>query len=220
MVSELHQQPASTRDFPGGKGMFRQEKEWGVGIAALAIGTTVGVTTAVFMGLQARRRRMVRPPELDPEFYRLEESVVNALAADEVAGRAPIEVEAIARCISELTGMVETEAEAHRAVEITQSVEGVRTVLNRLDVSSELAHLSDARRRAAEGDPAFRETRWYGVGVGMGGRRQSRDTDPPRPNEKVHRITREFEAELQIDEPPGQPRVPGAGETGGEAVDL
>lgn len=202
--------------------MFRQEK--GIpdaGIAALAIGTTVSVTTAVFMALRARRRRTVRTPELEPEFFQLEEAVVTALAADEVAGSAPIEVEAIARGIIELTGTVETEAEADRAVEITQGVEGVRTVLNRMDISAELAHLSDARRRAAEGEAPFRETRWYGVGVGMGGRRQSRDTDPPRPNDKVHRVTREFEAELHLNDDVGPPRVGGAGDNGGAgATDL
>jgi hypothetical protein len=225
MVPVLHDPSPNARVISGRHGMFWQQKKKReiptAGIAALAIGTTVGVATAVYMGLRSRRGSPARrAAELNPQLVALEESVVDALAADEVAGHSPIEVEAIASGIIELSGTVDTAEAAHRVVEVTQSVPGVRTVLNRMDISADIAHLDEARRRAASGEPSLGGTRWYGVGAGMGVRRQSASTDPDRPNEKIHRITREYEAELQMDNEPGQPRVGGAGETGGAAVDL
>jgi hypothetical protein len=172
--------------------MFRQERQLpGAGTIALAVGTTVGVAAAVLIGWRARRRSALqRDMPLPPEVTELEEAVVEALGADDIAGNLPIEVEAIATGIIELTGTVDAEASADRAVQLTQAVPGVRTVLNRLDVAAELSQLESARRRADAGEPAFRETRWYGIGVGTGRRRQSRDTDPAKPDDRIHMVAR------------------------------
>jgi hypothetical protein len=146
----------------------------------------------------------------------IETAAVDALAADELTGRAAIEVEAIAPGIIELSGVVETPEAAERAVAIVGTVGGVRTVLNRLDVGTEREHLAATRRRFEAGDPGLRETRWYGIGVGTGRRRQSRETDPPRRDDSVDMLTREFEAERADERADTGPSGPPPGPEGRE----
>src|SRR5688500_7001537 len=140
------------------------------GLWLLAAGVAAGIAAAIYF-----RRRMVRDrAQIPPELRKLEDDVLNALRADAVMRDRGVDVAAIAPGIMELTGTVETEDEAHHAVAVVQSVAGVRTVLNRLD----LARQDRLRRRPAAVDSAS-GSRWYGMSVGMGRRRQGKSTEQP-----------------------------------------
>jgi hypothetical protein len=191
-----------------------QKKDWRTpGAIALAVGAGAGVVAAVFLGIRSRRARWTRRPDIEQELLELETAVVEALANDEFIGSMPVEVEAIAQGIVELTGQVETEFAAHRAVELAQTVPDVRTVLNRMEIMVLETQLARSRARAESGDPGYSETRWSGMGVGMGGRRQSRTTDPDRPSDRVDMVTREYEAD-RMARGDARKQVPGAGTTG------
>jgi hypothetical protein len=166
------------------------------GLVALAVGTTLGVAAAVVFGVRARLRRQPRI-DITPELLDLETRVVDALAEDDVTGKLPLEIEAIAPGIIELSGVVSEASEIERSIAIAHGVDGVRTVVNRMDVGSAVEHLQATRRRFAEGAPELRESRWYGVGVGTGRRRQSPATDPSRPDDSIDMRTARYDAELQ-----------------------
>ena len=131
----------------------------------------------------------------------------------------PVEKLAVERTVLEpgvieLTGSVGTPAELRRAVEVTQGVSGVTTVVNRLEVGMEASRMSERRRRYEEGDPALREQHWYGVGVGTGRRRQGASTDPDRRDDRVDMLTEAFEeqaAEVERAEDPDAEPQPGGG---------
>jgi osmotically-inducible protein OsmY len=128
-----------------------------------------------------RLRRAVRDQD---EVTRLEDAVLDAFLADEVLGERGIDVGAISRGIIELSGSVYTDDEADRAVRLAQRVDGVDTVVNRLDVEDD-GHLR-GRFPLRDDDAARRETEWTGLNVGMGRRRQGRDTDPDRSDDSRH----------------------------------
>jgi hypothetical protein len=132
-------------------------------------GVLAGLAAAVFLTGRKRRERTPRSPDLRA----LEDAVIRALRHDpSVRGRG-IDVAAIAPGIIELTGLVESEAEGQHAVDVAHNVIGVRTVLNRLDAREVSQRMRP--RSALKGG-----SRWYGMSVGMGRRRQSRQTDPAR----------------------------------------
>ena len=151
-----------------------RQKRSGAGFWILAAGLAAGLTAAILYG--ARRRRRAPGQEAVGDFFELEDAVIEALRADTTLRGRAIDVSGIAPGIIELTGSVETEEEAHHAVDVVQAVTGVRTVLNRLD----LAEFENRVRRATNRQPAGASSRWYGMGVGMGRRRQSSTTDPAR----------------------------------------
>ncbi len=159
----------------------------------MAVGAAAGVAAAAIWTVRARgwpRRR----PETSADGG-LEDQVVNALLQDEQTARCAIEVAALSPGVIELTGAVGTPAELRRAVEVTQRVDGVQTVVNRLEVGLERSRLTERQQRYESGDPALREQHWYGVGVGTGRRRQGVSTDPDRRDDRVDMVTRAFEAE-------------------------
>lgn len=161
------------------------------------IGAVVGFATGI-----ALSRRMLRaaPVAGYEALLRLEERVADALADDPVLGSRPIEVGALTVGIIELTGPVRDEWEADRAVTIAQRVPGVRTVLNRLDHEIVEDHLANTLDRYEAGDPSLQGTRWYGMGVGMGQRRQGRETDPDRPSDRVPNVTRALGIDRAVEE--------------------
>jgi len=167
----------------------KQYTDYG-GLWALAFGATAGMAAGV--AWVAWRRGLRRPAVLAAEarLSAMEDAVVDALRSDADLGNRGIEVAALTDGIIELSGAVDNEAEEDRAVAIAQRVPGVRTVLNRLDVSTVDARLEEARRRYAAGDPSLHGAGWSGVGVGTGQRRQGLQTDPDRPAEDVDLETR------------------------------
>lgn len=168
-------------------------------IAAVATGA------AAFAGVVVARGRRTRPlmsaqdaaPSDRGERHALvgvEERVVQALRQDELAGGAPVDVAALAPDIVELSGAVPRRDHAEAAVRVTQGVAGVRTVVNRLEVDEEVHLAEAARARKADGDPALSDRGVYGLGVGMGRRRQSAATDPDRPDDRNSRISQDLDA--------------------------
>lgn len=128
------------------------------------------------------------------------QEVAEALRKDSKLGRRAIEVDAVAEGVVELTGTVRERAEAERAVGIAQRTTGVYTVVNRLVVDMEESKRAEAKRRWSDGAPDLRERHHYGMGVGMGTRRQSPATDPDRPSDKQSMIERELDVTRFDDE--------------------
>jgi len=155
---------------------------------ALVAGVAAGITTLAYVTYHVLRRRRAPIPELK----QLERMVVSRLREDEILSRRGIEVAAIAPGLIELSGRVGSDDEAHHAAEVVQTVTGVQTVLNRLDVADLETRLRRGRRRFLTMEPALR---WYGGGVGLGRRRQGRQTDPMRRDEHVDMVERELAAD-------------------------
>jgi hypothetical protein len=176
---------------------------------AVAIGAGVGLAAGLLMWNRGRILRKRAEREEGSRLARMEDEVVDRLRADAYVSQRPIEVAALADGIIELSGTVATEWESDRAAMVAQGAAGVRTVLNRLDVSSELERLERARREEEGPGTARTETHWYGMEVGTGMRRQGRQTDPARRDDRVDIIERELEVREVIEEasedvpPPG-----------------
>lgn len=152
----------------------------------IAAGALAGVAAGWYLAW--RRHRSVLGPPID--LASLEERVVDAFLDDPLLSQRPIEVAALADGIIEVSGAVRTEHEADRAVHAAERVPGVTTVLNRLDVELARSHLAETRRRFEAGAPELTETRWYGIRVGTGQRRQGAETDPDRPDDKLILVSR------------------------------
>lgn len=163
--------------------MFKRKKEQGTALWILAAGVLAGFATATILTLRARRRRGpgAAPTE---RLSALENAVIKALRSDAVLRTRAIDVAAVAPGIVELTGAVESEEEAHHAVDVVQGLAVVRTVLNRLNVGEFERRL----RRQRAGGKAEGGSRWYGMGVGMGRRRQARTTDPDRRDDRADMV--------------------------------
>ncbi|HEX2094219.1 MAG TPA: BON domain-containing protein [Longimicrobiaceae bacterium] len=134
-----------------------------------------------------RPARLRRPAVERTELSELEDAVLDAFLADEVLSERGIDVGAISRGIIELSGSVYTEEEADRAVSVARRVPGVETVVNRMEVESQMRRTSRTRDRGDEDQPrAPGGAEWTGLQSGMGRRRQGRETDPPRSDDAQH----------------------------------
>jgi len=152
----------------------------------VALGAGAG---AAFVAYGVRRWRAPSVPwprGLDA----VEDEAVDALRQVGPVGSRPIDVAALREGTIELTGAVHTDEEAKRAVAVVHALQGIHTVVNRLTVGEEEVKLAENRRRHDEGDPALTESQWEGMGVGMGRRRQSRDTDPFRRDDRATMLDR------------------------------
>lgn len=172
-----------------------------------AVGMSAGFATGVWLWRRGQAQT-VRPAEesVPSGWTRPRGSgaeVAEALARDRTLGGRSIEVDSISDGVIELTGHVRTRAEAQRAVALAQSTTGVYTVVNRLTLDQDEAHLDETQRRRREGAPELQERKHYGMGVGMGTRRQSPDTDPDRPSDKQKILDRELDVANVEDTPEG-----------------
>jgi len=127
--------------------------------------------------LRARARGMVgtfgagRPqPSLDDEdaLAALEDTVLDAFLRDPVLCERGIDVGCVGEGIIELSGSVRSAEEGERAVRLARTLEGVETVVNRMDVE----------RGGTDRWEGHMAGEWTGRQVGMGQRRQSELTDP------------------------------------------
>jgi hypothetical protein len=150
-------------------------------LGAAGVGLAVG--GAAYLLWRNRRKLWNQPAEYPGA--ELEDAVVEALRQDSHAGSSAIDVAAVAPGVIELSGTATDWMAARHAVEVTQSVPGVSTVVNRLDIEALENQLARTRQRFASGDPALTETHWYGVGVGTGRRRQSAETEPAQRDDSV-----------------------------------
>lgn len=185
----------------------RGDADWGEQALVFAMGAAGGLAIGLLLSRRsdspARVRRVgtrirerargvaltLRPGHLrraareQLELTRLEDAVLDEFLRDPVLSERAIDVGCISRGIIELSGSVRTPAEADRAVASARRVGGVETVVSRMDVEDEL-------RRRRRLDPESGEKRmsaeWTGRNVGMGGRRQGRDTDPATTDDSHH----------------------------------
>jgi hypothetical protein len=110
----------------------------------------------------------------------LEERVLEAYKNDPTLSERAIDIGAVEDGIIELTGIVNSEDEAHQAVVVARGVPGVSTVVNRLAIRSEEDLFDDAAHRYEDGDPPFTERHWDGQQVGTGRRRQGNSEEIDR----------------------------------------
>lgn len=121
-----------------------------------------------------------RAPRDQEALMALEDAVLDAFMDDEMLRECGIDVGAISRGIVELSGSVWTREEAQRAMSVAHAVQGVETVVNRMEIENERARLHP-RDDSDEGIEMSGE--WTGHQSGMGSRRQGDQTDPDRPDD-------------------------------------
>ncbi|MGQ0813571.1 MAG: BON domain-containing protein [Gemmatimonadota bacterium] len=110
----------------------------------------------------------------------LEKRVLQALLGDEITRSQGIDISAVGPGVIEVSGAVERADAARRVVDLIDAVPGVHAVLNRLEIPAVEERLQ-RNRKQRDGDGP----RWYGGRVGIGKRRQSRETDPPQPDDSI-----------------------------------
>lgn len=159
----------------------------------IVAGTVLGLAGTAAALWFARRRDGRAHPDL--ERSALERGVRTELRGDELLSRRGVLVTEIGFGVVELSGMVDSSDEVVAAVAAAQRADGVTTVVNRLAVRDEESRLADTRQRFEGGDPALTETRWTGLHVGMGRRRQSPATDPDLPDDHARMIDRHLQPE-------------------------
>lgn len=139
--------------------------------------------TAATMARSLRPGRLRREQREQEALTRVEDAVLDAFLHDEVLSERPIDIGAVSRGMIELSGSVRTGDEAERAVRLARRVEGVETVINRMDVEDELS-----RRRRGSGTESggIMGGEWTGREIGMGRRRQGHETEPDRPDDSQH----------------------------------
>lgn len=157
------------------------------------IGVGAGVATGVWLWRRQSRVERYTPARPWTRPRGSAEEVADSLRRDPRLGRRGIDVEAVAEGVIELSGAVQDRAESERAMGIAQATTGVFTVVNRLRIDEEETRREETRRRWNEGAPHLRERHHYGMGVGMGTRRQSASTDPDRPSDKQKMLERELD---------------------------
>jgi hypothetical protein len=154
-------------------------------VGGLVIGTVLSRVLHRASGRAARDLRvrpaerfqpapMQRPRVDQPELDRLETAVLGEFLMDTQLRDRSIEIGAISGGIIELSGTVMSVEEVRRAVEIASRVEGVETVVNRMDVERPYRATNLRSTSPAGGALEHNEGR---VG-GMGRRRQGGDTEP------------------------------------------
>lgn len=171
-----------------------------------ALLTVVGVSAGVATGVWLWRRSREEPEYGPAQWERprgLAQEVASSLRRDGTLGRRAIEVDAVAEGVIELSGTVNSREEADRAVGVAQRSTGVYTVVNRLLIEEEESRRAENQRRRASGAPEFQSRGHSGMGVGMGTRRQSPDTDPDRPSDKQKILDRSLDVANVEDTPEG-----------------
>jgi hypothetical protein len=113
-----------------------------------------------------------RPADDEDELATLEDAVLDAFLRDPVLSERGIDVGCIRAGVIELSGSVRSAEEGERAVRVARTIEGVETVVNRMDVDS------DGRRAETDRWEGHMAGEWTGRQVGMGRRRQADETDP------------------------------------------
>jgi hypothetical protein len=131
---------------------------------------------------QFRPGRLRRDARDQDELLLLEDAVLDTFLGDALLCDRGIDVGAISRGIVELSGSVFTRGEAAHAVAVAQGVEGVETVVNRMEIEDERGRLHPRFDTDAEGFE-MSGAEWTGNQSGMGRRRQGSDTDPGRPDD-------------------------------------
>lgn len=181
------------------------------------LGVTAGVATGIWLWQRGAERasRATEPLSEMKGEGDAAERVAYALADDMELGERDLSVDGISDGVVEITGVVADRDQRERVVAMAHNTTGVHTVVNRLVLEDEEARLEETRARTEE-----TPIQHSGMGVGMGTRRQSPDTDPDRPSDRQKMVDRELEAENMEAEPTIEPTAesgPDADETPGDA---
>lgn len=136
--------------------------------------------------VRVRPARLRRPPREQSALTALEDSILDAFMGDDALRECGIDVGAISHGIVELSGSVWTREQAQRAVGVAQGVQGVQTVVNRMEIEEERGRLHP--RDDSDEGMEMSGAEWTGNQVGMGSRRQGRDTDPGRTDDSHHQL--------------------------------
>lgn len=185
----------------GGSGMTRT-LVYAVGaVAGLALGAVLAKGMGGELGRGAaegirRAGRRMRPGRLRRTagevelLVELEDRVLDAFLADRVLSEEGIDVGVVAPGVVELSGRVSDREAARRALREAQRLEGVWSVLNRMEIAD-----GDDAALAPEDEDADRGSgaEWTGLRSGMGTRRQGRSTDPFRNDDSQHQRERAVE---------------------------
>jgi hypothetical protein len=110
----------------------------------------------------------------------LEERVLEAFRNDPILSERAVDIGSVEDGIIELTGIVNSDDEAHQAVVVARGVPGVDTVVNRLVIRTDEELFDTAAHHYEDGDPPFTERHWDGQAVGTGRRRQGNSTEIDR----------------------------------------
>jgi hypothetical protein len=110
----------------------------------------------------------------------LEERVLEAFRNDPILSERAVDIGSVEDGIIELTGVVNSDDEAHQAVVVARGVPGVDTVVNRLVIKTDEDLFDTAAHHYEDGDPPFTERHWDGQQVGTGRRRQGNSTEIDR----------------------------------------
>jgi hypothetical protein len=110
----------------------------------------------------------------------LEERVLEAFRNDPILSERAVDIGSVEDGIIELTGIVNSDDEAHQAVVVARGVPGVDTVVNRLVIKTDEELFDTAAHHYEDGDPPFTERHWDGQQVGTGRRRQGNSTEIDR----------------------------------------
>ena len=122
-----------------------------------------------------------------------------------------LRVDAISDGVVEILGSVAGRDQRDRAVAMAHNTAGVHTVVNRIVLEPEEARLEENRARNQEGSPSRQH---YGMGVGMGTRRQSPDTDPDRPSDRQKLVERELDVDHVVRDDASGPEPAGRRDDG------
>lgn len=146
-------------------------------------------------GLRSRARdvaerlrpgRLRRLPLERGELTALEDAVLRRFLDDDVLSECGIDVGCISPGIIELTGDVRSADDRSRAVSAASGVDGVVTVVNRLEVTGADNPVDGGRDTRLEGGPFGSGAEWGGRRSGMGRRRQGKSTDLDRRDDAQH----------------------------------
>jgi hypothetical protein len=110
----------------------------------------------------------------------LEERVLEAFRNDPILSERAVDIGSVEDGIIELTGIVNSDDEAHQAVVVARGTPGVETVVNRLVIKTDEDLFDTAAHHYEDGDPPFTERHWDGQQVGTGRRRQGNSTEIDR----------------------------------------
>jgi hypothetical protein len=110
----------------------------------------------------------------------IEERVLEAFRNDPILSERAVDIGSVEDGIIELTGVVNSDDEAHQAVVVARGVPGVDTVVNRLVIRTDEELFDTAAHHYEDGDPPFTERHWDGQQVGTGRRRQGNSTEIDR----------------------------------------
>ena len=165
----------------------RRNKRSETAVWVLAAGVILTAAAAAFA-----ISRILRTESLASRRNRrgLEKRVLQALLVDPATRSQAIDISTVGSGVVELSGVVETEQDAKHVLERVDAVPGVHAVVNRLEIRAVETKLARNRQRHTDG------VRWYGGTVGIGRRRQSFITDPPRRDDHAELLSRALQPNL------------------------